>query len=104
MAKVHGHLAPFLQGLRSRGEVFTYEYLAEQIGVAPAVVHRRMHGPGGLATSTIFALARTMGATPAELKRVRALDALDRGALPIPDGATEAQVQKAMAALEVRHG
>jgi hypothetical protein len=102
MAKAHGHLAPFLQTLRARAGGFTYEYLAAHIEVSTPLMHRRMHCPAGLGSDKIIKLAKHMGATSAELARVRALDALDRGALPIPDGASEAQVAKAMAALEGR--
>lgn len=100
MAKVYGHAAPLLQQIRSD---ITYEELANALGVATVSVHRRMHSPTlGLGPEKTIELAERLGATPAELKRVRVLDALDRGTLPIPDGATEQQVTKAIAALEGR--
>jgi len=63
-------------------------------------MHKRLVAPGGLASETVARAALACGATTEELVRVRVLDALDRGHLPLPTGCTEASVQAAMVALE----
>jgi hypothetical protein len=77
--------------------------LAAKAGLGThAPLGMRLRAPGHLGTAALLDVARAAGASPIELARVRVLDALDRGSLPIPDGASEAQVAKAMAALEGR--
>lgn len=99
MAVRHGHLAPFLATLQARAGL-TLAALGEACGLSLVTVHRRLHTPGCLGEERTIDLARACGATPEELHRVRVLDALDRRALPLPDGVDEGRVAAALAALE----
>jgi UDP-N-acetylenolpyruvoylglucosamine reductase len=95
-----GHLAPLLRRLRSRSGL-TVRALAARAGLpAFSSLGQRLKAPGHLGTAAILDVARACGATPEELHRVRVLDALDRGALPLPEGVGEERVAAALAALE----
>lgn len=97
-----GHLAPFLDALRSRANLTT-SALAAACGVSVGAMSSRLHGPGGLSLQTIARAALTCGATPEELTRVCVLDAMDRGALPLPDGCSYEQVHQALTIVAVPH-
>ena len=99
MPKRHGHLAPFLAQLRERSGL-SFAELSARTGIALSTLHRRTLMPEGMGPDKVEAFAAALRADAAELDRVRVLDALDRGALPIPAGCTEERVARAMAALE----
>lgn len=97
-----GHLAPFLQALKARSGL-TVRALAAAAGLdGHAALGQRLRAPGHLGLAGIEGVARSAGATPTELARVRVLDALDRGSLPIPEETSEERVERAMAVLEGR--
>lgn len=56
----------------------------------------RLHTPGGLSLRTVTKAAIACGATSEELTRVCVLDAMDRGALLLPDGCSYEQVSQAL--------
>lgn len=94
----HGHLAPFLVDLRTRAGL-TLEQVAGRVGVSIQSIHRREYGPEGLSLEATVRAAEACGATQEELDMVRAMDALDRGTLLLPEGCTAKQVRDAMRAL-----
>lgn len=93
-----GHLAPFLAELASRSKV-TQRDVAFVCGISQGALSKRMTSPHGLSPSTTLAVAKAFGATPAELERAAALDAMDRGSIPLSHDVSEEAVSRAMAAL-----
>jgi transcriptional regulator with XRE-family HTH domain len=96
----HGHVAPFLEALRTRATLTT-SALAAACSVSVGAMSSRLHGPGGMSIATLTQAAIACGATTEELTRLCALDAMDRGALAVPSGSSEEQVLAAQAALVV---
>lgn len=94
-----GHLPPFLAALRKRANL-SQVAVAQAIGCSYQPVYQAETLPRGASREIVEGFALACGATPDELARVRVLDALDRGHLPLPDGCTEDRVRAAMAALE----
>ena len=90
-----GHLAPFLEALRTRANLTT-SALASACGVSVGAMSSRLHTPGGLSLRTVTKAAIACGATSEELTRVCVLDAMDRGALLLPDGCSYEQVSQAL--------
>jgi transcriptional regulator with XRE-family HTH domain len=99
MTMRHGHLAPFLAVLVARSGL-TGAAVADEAGLSPSRLSARLYRPEPLTLDKLLAVARVCGATPEEVARVRALDALDRGALPLPEGVDEVRVAAALAVLE----
>lgn len=97
----HGHIAPFLSSLVVRSGLSGKE-IAIDVDVSESRLSSRLYRPEPMTLGKILAVAARCGATSWELDRVRVLDALDRGALPIPEGCDEATVAKALAVLEGR--
>lgn len=97
----HGHLAPFLSSLVVRSGL-SHKVIAADVGISETRLSSRLYRPEPMTLGKVLAVATRCGATSWELDRVRVLDALDRGALPIPEGCDEATVAKALAVLEGR--
>lgn len=86
----------FLRELRLRAG-FDVRSLAKQVGLSHTpIVLSEGRGIGHMSLDKALACAAACGATEAELDRVRVLDALDRGSLPLPDGTTEDRVVAAL--------
>ncbi len=90
-----GHLAPFLEALRTRANLTT-SALAAACNVSVGAMSSRLHAPGGLSLQKVTRAAIACGATSEELTRVCVLDAMDRGALSLPDGCSYEQVSQAL--------
>lgn len=90
----------FLRELRMRANI-DVRSLAKQVGVSHTPIFLSESRIGHLSLDKALACAAACGATAAELDRVRVLDALDRGALPIPEGSTEQDVCNAFGMLEL---
>lgn len=94
----HGHLPPFLAALRRRAGLSQAE-VGARVKRTYQPVHRAETAPGGVSLDVCLAIAAACGATPAELVRVRVLDALDRGSLSLPADVGEEAVTAALALL-----
>jgi transcriptional regulator with XRE-family HTH domain len=95
-----GHVAPFLDALRTQANLTT-SALAAACGVSVGGMSSRLHGPGGMSLATLTRAAIACGATSEQLTRLCVLDAMDRGALLVPSQASEEQVHTALSALVV---
>jgi transcriptional regulator with XRE-family HTH domain len=92
-------LAPMLAFLLTRRGV-SRRRIAAAVGISHVAIGERLAGRPSLSLQRTLDVARACGATPEELHRVRVLDALDRGALPLPNGVNADVVAAAMAVLE----
>lgn len=97
----HGHLAPFLADLIARSGL-KQVWLAIESGVTPTRLSMACRGPEPIGLDKLLRLVRAAGGTADDERRARVLHALDRGALPIPEGCDETTVAKALAVLEGR--
>lgn len=87
-----------LAALLERGGVSQVQ-AARAAGVSSTSLGYRLRGGRSIGTVALVAAARAAGATLVELQRLEVLDALDRGALPLPEGADEDRVRRALAIL-----
>lgn len=97
----HGHLAPFLWSIVERSGL-PHKVIAADVGISETRLSSRLYRPEPMVLGKVLAVAARCGATSAELERVRILDALDRGVLPIPDVCDEQRIAKALTVLEER--
>ncbi len=75
-------------------------WAAEQAGVSHVALGERLRGAGpGVSLATLQAAALAAEATAEELALIADLDAIDRGALPLDELTTPAELKAARAAI-----
>jgi len=94
-----GHLPPFMASLRARAGL-SQASLGSLVGLSYQPVYKAETSPSGVSLAALLSMGKACDATPDELQRIRILDALDRGYLPIPDGCAEERAARAMHILE----
>lgn len=94
---------PFVASLLSRNGQ-SQRWAAVRVGVSHVALGQRLRGSGpGVSLDRLLEVARLAYASPEQLAFVSDLDALDRGALPLDEQTTPAEVRAArVAILEAR--
>ncbi len=95
---VSSHAGQLLVELRTRSGLSVRD-VAAKIGKSRQAVHVAEKRPHHASMDTLMAFAHACGATPAELDRLPALTAMDKGALVVPSGTTLERVTAAARAL-----
>jgi hypothetical protein len=97
-------LAPFLTALLSRyGHTVASAARAAAIGHMP-VYARLQGGRATIGTEKLATLVKAIGATADEVQTVLDLEAIDRGALPLDEQTTPAELRAARAAILAQRG
>lgn len=90
---------PFVATLLSRNGQ-SQRWAAERAGVSHVALGERLRGAGpGVSLERLLDVARLAHASPEQLAFVADLDALDRGALPLDEQTTPAEVRAARDAI-----
>jgi transcriptional regulator with XRE-family HTH domain len=93
------HLGPYLAAFLGR-KGLTQRRAAQAAGVSTVSFGERLRGRvASVSTAKVILAASAHGATTEELESIEVLDALDRGALPLPPGTSEEAVRAARCAL-----
>ena len=95
---------PFVISILSRAER-SQRWAAGKAGVSSVALGERLRGDGpGLRLEKLLEAARAAGASEDELATIADLDAIDRGALPLDEHTTPAELRAARAAILAERG
>lgn len=90
---------PFVASILSRAER-SQRWAAGKAGVTSVALGERLRGDGpGLRLEKLLEAARAAGASEDELQTIADLDAIDRGAMPLDEHTTPAELRAARAAI-----
>jgi hypothetical protein len=93
-------VAPLLLSILRRSDR-SQRWAARAAGIGHVALSERLRGEGRLclATETLVAVAKAVGATEEEQELLRDLDAIDRGAIPLDTTARPEEVRAARQAI-----